>query len=81
MTKKDYILIAEALIDSYIATYDLYESKQRSDGVFHVISRLSASLYKDNPRFSGERFMAYFNKEIATRDPLHKSYKGRIVAK
>lgn len=55
MTRKDYILIADALKDArgtMLLTAAAYHS-----GVDNAVHRLADALARDNPRFDRERFL------------------------
>ena len=66
MTKKDYILIAEAIVKSYITLYELDNSKKRADSLYTLIDNLCLSLKEDNINFDCQKFILYINKKIAT---------------
>ena len=54
MTRKDYILIAEAIEPVISASH--FDSA-RKDGARRVAVRVAAALSADNPRFDRERFL------------------------
>jgi hypothetical protein len=63
MTRKDYILIAEALTRALVRAraiaHDEPETapQHRAVGVFYAAEWLSEMLARDNPRFDRERFL------------------------
>ena len=70
MTKKDYIVIANAIAKSMVEVDD----RKRDGGgrqvgsaeVFEVAMKFIADdLWADNTRFDGERFIEFINKKIA----------------
>lgn len=56
MTKKDYILLAEALAKAYSRS----NTAEESAGVALAAVELSRSLWFDNHNFSEARFMDYY---------------------
>jgi hypothetical protein len=62
MTRKDYVLIAEALgfAINKASTYKLDTS-----AIYFAVGALSQTLLQDNPRFDQARFIAAVEKEVA----------------
>lgn len=59
MSKKDYILIAKALIDTYNA------SDTSKEGMFYLLlSRLSFDFRRDNKNFDNTKFYTYIKKGL-----------------
>lgn len=54
MTKKDYVLIATALHQSYISLDD--DNDLSKEGMENIVRHLSIHLANDNPRFSIDKF-------------------------
>ncbi len=62
MTKKDFILIAEAIREFYIiAEKRGIELTERQKEL--LLGQLEAQLYESNDRFDAERFENYINKK------------------
>ena len=55
MTRKDYVLIADALRQAYVVQRDRYVGT--SAGVRAAAEYISDALASDNPRFDRERFL------------------------
>lgn len=53
MTRKDYILISDAIRDAYLSADD-----SKRPAIDDVIARLVRKLSLDNPRFDAARFVA-----------------------
>jgi hypothetical protein len=68
MTRKDYILIAEALRIPYLSEVR-NESPQHADGILMAASEIADSLQRDNLRFNREHFLAVVRgeKELMSR--------------
>lgn len=76
MTKKDYILIADAIVDSILAIRGQYENpSQREDGIWHFITRIQLGLRNDNSRFSPTTFLSYIENELANNVPIKNPYR------
>ncbi len=60
MTRKDYILIAEALRNYSLETNAGYNS---DSAVLEVSSRIADALEQDNPKFNREHFLAVVRNE------------------
>jgi len=60
MTRKDYIKLADVIVDSML------EANNQSffDGVDTVQEKLLNCLEQDNPRFDREKFHNYINKQL-----------------
>ncbi len=58
MTKKDYIVIAEALKIAVIETSQNVHTLLPHDIMAHIVSELAAAMKRDNPRFDEARFRA-----------------------
>jgi hypothetical protein len=54
MTRKDYVLIAEAIK----AETDEWSTRDQSNAVYFVAKRLARQFQRDNTRFDTSRFMA-----------------------
>jgi hypothetical protein len=66
MTRKDYILIAEALT----GTLDSYTDMERETGaILHAAEAIAVSLAADNPHFNRTHFLAVVRgeKELTSR--------------
>jgi hypothetical protein len=57
MTRKDYIILAEALRNSYAHSLDVH-STANPQAVLTVTTAIACALAKDNPRFNREHFFA-----------------------
>jgi hypothetical protein len=66
MTRKDYIIIAEALRVSYLSPLATVEGKKAIES---TAAELADSLRRDNPRFNFSHFMAVVRgeKELMSR--------------
>lgn len=53
MTRKDYELIADAILD---ARFKIYDNDQAQVGIDTVVDRLVKDLRRDNPRFDEFKF-------------------------
>lgn len=63
MTKKDYVLIAEAFIDGYKNA--LVQEIGTPDEMFDILVKaVSAWMTAENPRFDRRRFSMYIEKQI-----------------
>jgi hypothetical protein len=62
MTRKDYVLIAEAL---NLALTKATEYKYDTAGIYFTIGALSQTLVGDNPRFDQAKFLAAVEKDVA----------------
>ena len=60
MTKKDYIIIADAIAKSIL---DIVDSEKA--GIDRLIYYIKTELYQDNSSFDGEKFDMYINKRLA----------------
>ena len=69
MTKKDYILIADSIIEAN-KTY-LSQDYPKTDLTCLIVIEISKALIKDNPRFDDERFFDYVWHGV-------ESFKARI---
>jgi hypothetical protein len=56
MTRKDYVLIAEA-IRTQIELSSKYEEEESRAGAQNIAYDLAWKLYEDNPRFDRDRFL------------------------
>ncbi len=56
MTRKDYVLLAEAIASAY-AAIPAPENPHETNGVRRVASHVADALARDNPRFDRERFL------------------------
>lgn len=65
MTRKDYILIADGIIEAYkdYIRHNPYE-ETHSELLWGVISELSYSFKRDNNRFDRDKFNIYIEKGI-----------------
>lgn len=65
MTRKDYILIADAIIDArkeYMRTFDMDE--QGNDMLWSLITCLSVALKQDNDKFNKDTFQDYIERNM-----------------
>ena len=72
MTRKDYILIARALLvnsDKYDSVHSI--GRERKDAVLEVAQSIAAELKYESPRFNREHFLAVVRGEkgLASRPP------------
>ncbi len=56
MTKKDYILIAKALKETFVS-FQRNDQTDKRTGVVHAIEHIATVLGQDNPRFDRDRFI------------------------
>jgi hypothetical protein len=68
MTRKDYIIIAEALRIPYLNELR-NDSPQHADGILMAANEIADSLQRDNGRFNREHFLAVVRgeKELLSR--------------
>ena len=65
MTRKDYIKIADTLIDSFKHCYCYGLELQDMKAMFKVyINQFCLTLKCDNNRFNEERFLSYIDKRM-----------------
>jgi hypothetical protein len=65
MTKKDYVLIADALADGYRGVTLSHGQNDKADAMFvKVVHRISVALERDNSRFDRIRFEEYIADSI-----------------
>ena len=65
MTKKDYILIADALVHSFdYAVQTHRDSKEAREMFLNIEETLSRKLHNDNPSFRPVTFHEYVAKRI-----------------
>lgn len=57
MTRKDYVVIAEALRDCFSHSLDVYTCTN-PQAVLEISNRIAAGLANENPRFNREHFLA-----------------------
>lgn len=65
MTKKDYVLIADAIIEArkeFMRTYDMEE--EGNEMLWSVITCMSAALKQNNHRFNEDKFQDYIERNI-----------------
>jgi hypothetical protein len=63
MTKKDYILIAEAFVDGYKNA--LVQQARTPNAMFDILVKaVAAWLTAENPRFDRKRFFVYIAQRI-----------------
>lgn len=75
MTRKDYILIAEALRKSLVREVELHGPDSDSAAIVRLVaSQIAYALSTDNPRFDFEHFLAVVRGEKSlTSRPGRKS--------
>jgi len=67
MTKKDYVLIAEAFIDGYKTSANTLKMLPRGDRIYILdlyVSYMVRWLLADNSRFDRQRFIGYIKDRV-----------------
>lgn len=65
MTRKDYVVIADAIAKAMVRS----ETVMTSDVSFYIVDELCFAFYKDNTRFDTDKFLRY----------VDKSYKKMLI--
>lgn len=65
MTRKDYITIADGIVDGVLEFKRKNEADEIiMDAIFRIVSSLENELYKDNNKFDFNRFRDYIEERI-----------------